>query len=94
MIQVNQTGIEAEIAYYGPFNLFYSELVIDGRGRAALYMPSAATTATKIRFRVKETSSHAPGPAIEITLAPRPLAIGDYYGGGIVAYIFNKLTPC
>ena len=50
-------------------------------------MPTAATTATKIRFRVKETSSHAPGPATEIALSPRPLAIGDYYAGGIVAYI-------
>ncbi|WP_321301825.1 YDG domain-containing protein [uncultured Sphaerochaeta sp.] len=83
----NQTGIEAHIAYYGVFNLFYSDLVIDSRGRAVLYMPTAATTATKIRFRVKETSSHAPGPETEIALSPRPLAIGDYYAGGIVAYI-------
>nr|WP_319776408.1 YDG domain-containing protein [uncultured Sphaerochaeta sp.] len=83
----NQTGIEAHIAYYGYFNLFYADLVIDSRGRAVLYMPTAATTATKIRFRVKETSSYAPGPATEIALSPRPLAIGDYYAGGIVAYI-------
>ena len=88
----NQTGIEAQIAYYGIFNLYYSDLVIDSRGRAVLYMPSAATTATKIRFRVKETSSHAPGPETEIALVARPLAIGDYYEGGIVAYISTSST--
>jgi len=88
----DQTGIEAQIAYYGIFNLYYSDLVIDSRGKAVLYMPSAATTATKIRFRVKETSSHAPGPATEIALVARPLAIGDYYEGGIVAYISTSST--
>ena len=88
----DQTGIEAQIAYYGIFNLYYSDLVIDSRGRAVLYMPTAATTATKIRFRVKETSSHAPGAATEIALVARPLAIGDYYEGGIVAYISTSST--
>ena len=83
----NQTGIEAEIASYGTFIPYYPDFVIDSRGRTVLYLPSPASTTTKIRFRVKETSTHAPGPATEITLAPRPLAIGDYYEGGIVAYI-------
>lgn len=83
----NQTGIEAEIASYGTFIPYYPDFVIDSRGRTLLYLPSPASTTTKIRFRVKETSTHAPGPATEITLAPRPLAIGDYYEGGIVAYI-------
>ncbi len=83
----NQTGIEAEIASYGTFIPYYPDFVIDSRGRTVLYLPSPASTTTKIRFRVKETSTHAPGPATEITLAPRPLAIGDFYEGGIVAYI-------
>jgi hypothetical protein len=83
----NQTGIEAEIAYYDTFIPYYPDFAIDSRGRTILYLPSPASTTTKIRFRVKETSTHAPGPATEITLAPRPLAIGDYYEGGIVAYI-------
>ncbi|WP_293892831.1 MULTISPECIES: YDG domain-containing protein [unclassified Sphaerochaeta] len=88
----NQTGIEAEIAYYDTFIPYYPDFVIDSRGRTILYLPSPASTTTKIRFRVKETSTHAPGPATEITLAPRPLAIGDYYGGGIVAYISSSST--
>jgi hypothetical protein len=88
----NQTGIEAQIAYYDTFIPYYPDFAIDSRGRTILYLPSAATTATKIRFRVKETITHAPGPATEITLAPRPLAIGDYYGGGIVAYISSSST--
>lgn len=83
----NQTGIEAEIASYDTFIHYYPDFVIDSRGRTLLYLPSPASTTTKIRFRVKETSTHAPGPATEITLAPRPLAIGDYYEGGIVAFI-------
>ncbi|WP_293908484.1 YDG domain-containing protein [Sphaerochaeta sp. UBA5836] len=88
----NQTGIEAEIAYYDTFIPYYPDFAIDSRGRTILYLPSPASTTTKIRFRVKETSTHAPGPATEITLAPRPLAIGDYYGGGIVAYISSSST--
>ena len=88
----NQTGIEAEIASYGTFIPYYPDFVIDSRGRTVLYLPSAASTTTKIRFRMKETSTHAPGPATEITLAPRPLAIGDYHEGGIVAYISTSTT--
>ncbi|MGE0074346.1 MAG: YDG domain-containing protein [Sphaerochaetaceae bacterium] len=88
----NQTGIEAQVALYGTYNLDYADIAIDSRGRAMLYTPSAVTTATKIRFRVKETSSHAPGAATEIALVARPLAIGDYYEGGIVAYISTSST--
>jgi hypothetical protein len=88
----NQTGIEAEIAYYDTFIPYYPDFAIDSRGRTILYLPSPASTTTKIRFRVKETITHAPGPATEITLAPRPLAIGDYYAGGIVAYIYTSST--
>ncbi len=89
----NLTNIEASVALNGSTYGNYADIEVDSRNRAMLVPASNVTTATKVRLRVKETTTLAAGPAQEIALTAQSLAIGDYYQGGVVAYFFVSWDP-
>ncbi len=87
-------GVEARVALNGTSYGDYAPIEVDSRGRAMILLdPSSATTAAKVQFRMKETATKLAGPMREISISERDLAIGDYYQGGIVGYIFADSDP-
>ncbi|ADY14311.1 YDG domain-containing protein [Sphaerochaeta globosa] len=86
---VNQTGLEANISTDGTTYGSYDELEIDSRGRAMI----STTSATKVKIRYKETPTAFPGADLVLNVAEQDLAIGDYYAGGVVGYIYQTYDP-
>jgi len=82
----NQTGIEASISTNGTTYGSYSSLEIDSRGRAMI----SVTSAQKIKLRYEATSTHYAGADLLLTVGEKDLAIGDYYAGGVVGYIYQS----
>lgn len=82
----NQTGIEASISTDGTTYGSYSALMIDSRGRAMI----SVTSAQKIKLRYEETSTRSAGADLLLTLGEKDLAVGDYYAGGVVGYIYES----
>ncbi|MFA7130126.1 MAG: hypothetical protein WC136_13220, partial [Sphaerochaeta sp.] len=89
----NRTNLEASVAIDGSSFERYAAVEVDSRNRAMILPGSNVSTATKVRIRVKESSTLAPGPAQEFGLSSQDLAVGDYYQGGIVAYLFASGDP-
>ncbi|MFA6696044.1 MAG: YDG domain-containing protein, partial [Sphaerochaeta sp.] len=85
---VGLTGLEASIALNGSSYGSYADIEVDSRGRAMVLVGSAATTATKVKVRKKETSTTNAGPETVISISEKALSVGDYYQGGVVAYFF------
>jgi hypothetical protein len=81
----NQTGIEVSISTDGTSYESYSDLVIDSRGRAMI----SITSAQKVKLRYKATSTHYAGADLLLSVGAKDLAIGDYYAGGVVGYIYQ-----
>ncbi len=91
----NLTNLEASVAIDGSSFGTYAVVEVDSRNRAMI-LPNegvAVTSATKVRVRVKETSTQAAGPAKEFGLTSQALSVGDYYQGGVVAYFFESWEP-
>ncbi|HKM06678.1 MAG TPA: YDG domain-containing protein, partial [Sphaerochaeta sp.] len=84
----NLAGLEAQVALNGTTYGEWADLEIDSRGRAMLLVTSAVTTTAKVQMRYKETTTAA-GAVREISITEKALAIGDYYAGGVVAYIYS-----
>jgi hypothetical protein len=83
-------GIEARVALNGSTYSDYADIEVDSRGRAMVLVSSAATTATKVQFRKKETDTTYAGPVKQISISEQALAIGDYYQGGVVAQLYTS----
>lgn len=87
----NQTGIEVVYSYDG--FLIGSEsiatLEVDSRGRAMILTNSFVTTSGAVKLRYTETETTYTGNFTDIPITAEPLAIGDYYEGGIVAYVYS-----
>ncbi|MEA4860481.1 MAG: YDG domain-containing protein [Sphaerochaeta sp.] len=91
----NLTNLEASVAIDGSSFGTYAVVEVDSRNRAMI-LPNegvAVTSATKVRVRVKESSTLAAGPAMEFGLTSQSLSVGDYYQGGVVAYVFASGDP-
>ena len=91
----NLTNLEASVAIDGSSFGTYAAVEVDSRSRAMI-LPNegvAVTSATKVRVRVKESSTLAAGPAMEFGLTSQSLSVGDYYQGGVVAYVFASGDP-
>lgn len=86
----NKTGVEACVSMDGTTFGSYADLEVDSRGRAMIQLASGATTAAKVKFRQKETSTTYAGPEKTISISGQSLAVGDYYQGGIVAYFYTS----
>ncbi|NLE14802.1 MAG: hypothetical protein GX626_02875, partial [Spirochaetales bacterium] len=82
----NQTGIEASISTDGTSYENYSDLVIDSRGRAMI----SITSAKKVKLRYEETSTQSAGADLLLSVGAKDLAVGDYYAGGVVGYIYQS----
>lgn len=89
----NLSNIEASVAVDGTSFGSYADIAVDSRKRAMIVPTAMVTSASKVRVRIKETTTDAAGPALEIFLSAQDLAIGDYYQGGVVAYIFGSGNP-
>ena len=86
----NLAGIEARVALNGSTYGSYADIEVDSRGRAMILVGSNVTTAAKVQFRKKETSTTYAGPIKEISLSEQALSVGDYYQGGVVAYLYTS----
>ena len=86
----NLAGIEARVALNGSTYGSYADIEVDSRGRAMVLAGSDVTTVAKVQFRKKETSTTYAGPAKEISLSEQALSVGDYYQGGVVAYLYTS----
>jgi uncharacterized repeat protein (TIGR02543 family) len=61
-------GLEAAVAIDGINYATYSNLVVDGDGKATITGLENVTTSTKVKVRVKETATHKAGADKEITV--------------------------
>lgn len=86
----NLSGIEANVALNGSSYAGFFDLEVDSRGRAMVQPGPLVTTAAKMQFRTKETSTTLAGPIQEISISEQELGIGDYYAGGIVGIIYTS----
>ncbi|AEV27914.1 hypothetical protein SpiGrapes_0050 [Sphaerochaeta pleomorpha str. Grapes] len=86
----NLAGIEACVSLNGSPYGSYADVEVDSRGRAMILVGSDVTTATKVQFRKKETNTTYAGPSKEISISEQALSIGDYYQGGVVAYLYTS----
>ncbi len=87
-LAANASGLEAVVAIDGSTYGSYADLSVDRDGKAAITDLVGVTTVTKVRIRMKETTTSLAGTAKEITVT-ESLVVGDSYGGGKVAYIFQ-----
>ncbi|MGI6575150.1 MAG: GLUG motif-containing protein [bacterium] len=78
---INLTGfapsagnLEAAVAIDGTNYTDYAPLVIDGEGKATITDLAGITTSTKVKVRVKETSTHKAGAGKEITVTEEIIA--------------------
>lgn len=83
------SGLEAAVAIDGSTYGGYTDLSVDGDGKATISSLSGVAASTKVRIRVKETATTLVGTYKEITVTEKALAVGDSYEGGIIAYIFE-----
>jgi hypothetical protein len=83
------TGLEAAVALSGTTYDTYRALAVDGRGRARIYVSgNAIANTSKVMVRVAAAGTVSAGSDKLVTLgASRALSIGDYYQGGVVAYL-------
>ena len=90
----NTAGLEAVVALDGSSYEPYQALAVDGRGRARIYVSgNAIANTSKVMVRVAAAGAVSAGSDKEITLgASRTLSVGDYYQGGIVAYLGSLST--
>ena len=84
--EANRAGLEAAVALDGNSYTSYSDLQVDSRGRARIYVSGNA----KVKIRQKAVESTPAGPEREILVGSKDLAIGDYYEGGIVGSFFGE----
>ncbi|MEA5029083.1 MAG: YDG domain-containing protein [Sphaerochaeta associata] len=89
----NLSGLEARVSLNGIQYDDYADLEIDSRGRAMILMSSSVTTSAKVQVRYKETATTDAGAVREIPITEQALAIGDYYAGGVVGYIYQSSDP-
>ncbi len=85
----NQTGLEASISTNGTTYGSYADLEIDSRNRAMI----STTSAIKVKIRYKGTSTTSAGADLVLNVAEQDLAVGDYYAGGVVGYIYQNSDP-
>lgn len=85
----NLTGLEAQVALNGTDFDEWGNLEIDSRGRAMILTDSDVTSTAKVKIRYAETSTHLAGAELQLDVSVQNLAIGDYYEGGVVAYIYS-----
>ena len=86
---VNATGLEATVSFNnGSSYSSYVDLAVDSRGRAYMDLTSNANTTTIVKIRVKATENKVSGVDKVVAVTGEPLSIGDYYQGGVVAYLF------
>ncbi len=85
----NQTGLEASISTNGTTYGSYTDLEIDSRARAMI----STTSAAKVKIRYKGTSTTFAGADLVLNVAEQDLAVGDYYAGGVVGYIYQSSDP-
>jgi len=85
----NQTGLEASISTNGTTYGSYTDLEIDSRARATI----STTSAAKVKIRYKGTSTTFAGADLVLNVAEQDLAVGDYYAGGVVGYIYQSSDP-
>ena len=83
----NTPGLEASVLLDGTNYGDYQSLAVDGRGRARIYRSTNVTTSAKVKIRVAATGSSSAGEDKTTSVIRKSLAIGDYYQGGIVAYL-------
>ncbi len=91
----NTSNLEAAVLLNGSSYGSYQALAVDGRGRARIYLTgNASANTTKVKIRVAATSTVSAGSDREIILgASRALTVGDFYQGGIVAYLSGSGDP-
>ncbi len=89
----NLSGLEARVSLNGIQYDDYADLEIDSRGRAMILMSSSVTTSAKVQVRYKETATTNAGTVRDIPVAEQDLAVGDYYAGGVVGYIYQSSDP-
>ena len=87
--EANGAGLEAAVALDRNSYTSYSDLQVDSRGRARIYVSGNANLFTKAKIRQKVVGSTPAGPEREILVGSKDLAIGDYYEGGIVGSFFT-----
>jgi DNA polymerase III sliding clamp (beta) subunit (PCNA family) len=86
-LAANASGLEAAVAINGSTYGSYADLSVDGDGKATISSLSNVTTATKVRIRVKETSTTLAGSDKEITVAAKiPEMTGTVSITGTAAY--------
>ena len=91
----NTTGLEAAVSLTGGSYASYQALAVDGRGRARIYVSgNAIANTSKVKVRVASIGAVSAGTDKEITIgASRVLSVGDYYQGGLVAYLSISGDP-
>lgn len=72
-LETNLVAFEAAVAIDGSTYGVYAELIVDASGKATISGLSGVTAFTKVRVRVKETTTTYPGPDKEITVTAAPL---------------------
>ncbi len=84
----NAAGLEAAVSLNGTAYDTYQALTVDGRGRARIYLSgNAIANTTKVKVRVAAAGTVSAGIDREFTLGSKALSVGDYYQGGIIAYL-------
>jgi len=89
----NLSGLEARVSLNGIQYDDYADLEIDSRGRAMILMSSSVTISANVQVRYKETATTNAGTVRDIPVAEQDLAVGDYYAGGVVGYIYQSSDP-
>lgn len=83
--------LEAKVAIHGTdYGTAYTPLEVDSRNRAMIQTSEDVTVATKVMIRYKRPDSSPVNFPIELDLSGRELAVGDYYAGGVVGYIYQS----
>ncbi|MDT4762463.1 YDG domain-containing protein [Sphaerochaeta sp. PS] len=90
---VNTTGLEASVALTGSSYSAYAPITVDDRGRSRIYLAGNATSSSRVRIRVAAVSGTLAGADREIAVGSKALAVGDYYGGGVVGYLYKSGDP-